>query len=46
MIGIITLLGTVLIITLESVLKDIKIELKYKNTLLEEQNQILRNRSK
>ena len=46
MIGIITLLGTVLIITLESVLKDIKIELKYKNTLLEEQNQILRDRSK
>jgi hypothetical protein len=46
MIGIITLLGTVLIITLHSVLKDIKIELKYKNTLLEEQNQILRNRSK
>ena len=43
MIGIVTLLGTALIITIHSGLKDIKTELKYKNNLLQDQNEILKH---
>lgn len=44
MIGIITVLGTIIAIFIYNGLKDIKIELKYKNQLLEEQNEILRQK--
>jgi hypothetical protein len=42
MIGIITILGTLTMIIIHSGLKDITIELRYKNKLLEEQNEILK----
>ena len=42
MIGIITILGTLTMIIIYSGLKDITIELRYKNQLLEEQNEILK----
>ena len=44
MIGIITILGTIIAIFIYNGLKDIKIELKYKNQLIEEQNEILRQK--
>lgn len=44
MIGIATILGTIITIVVYNGLKDIKIELKYKNQLLEEQNEILRQK--
>ena len=46
MIGIITILGTLTTIIIYSGLKDITIELRYKNKFLEEQNKILKDRSK
>jgi len=42
MIGIVTILGTLTMIIIHSGLKDITIELRYKNNLLEEQNEILK----
>ena len=42
MIGIITILGTLTMIIIHSGLKDITIELRYKNKLLEDQNEILK----
>ena len=42
MIGIITILGTLTMMIIHSGLKDITIELRYKNKLLEEQNEILK----
>jgi hypothetical protein len=46
MIGIVTILGTLTMIIIHSGLKDITIELRYKNKLLEEQNEILKEERK
>jgi len=46
MIGIITILGTLTMMIIHSGLKDITIELRYKNKLLEEQNEILKEERK
>jgi len=46
MIGIVTLIGTLTVIIIHSGLKDITIELRYKNKLIEEQNEILKTERK
>ena len=46
MIGIITILGTLTMMIIHSGLKDITIELRYKNKLIEEQNEILKTERK
>lgn len=45
MIGIITLMSTILMIFIHNGFEKIRIELKYRNRLLEEQNNILENKT-